>query len=195
MIFNLSNIPNIQCPKPVRLVVIDVDGVLCKGKTYDKNGDCVSKSFVDTDFTAIKRFRALGIPVVAITGDAWNEGFLKKRNIPYFISRQDDRHVSKEEFLPLILEQFKVELDDVIYIGDDLFDISIMEKLGRENSFCPIDSPNIVRDHCNEKYPIFVDGGCLATLFDMLEANNRIPKVPFHEIFPKILALDKHDKF
>lgn len=179
----------------VKLLVTDIDGVLCDRKSYNKDGECISKSFADTDFTSIKRFRALGIPVVAITGDPWNEGFLQKRKIPYFISRCDDKHISKEEFLPEIVEKFGVSLEETIYIGDDLFDISIMKYLGRENSFCPINSPRAVKEYCNDKYSIQIEGGCIANLFDMLEANKRIPFVPFWQIFPKMLELDREEKF
>lgn len=180
----------------VSLLVFDVDGVIHSGvKTYDKNGNCISKEFCDRDFSSLKRFRALGIPVVAITGDPWNEGFLQKRKIPYFISRIDDRHVSKEEFLPEILEKFNIPLEQIIYIGDDLFDISIMKILGRENSFSPCNSPKIVQDYCNDQFGAYAGADCISQLFDFLEAEGRIPKVPFEEVFPKMLELDKQEIF
>jgi 3-deoxy-D-manno-octulosonate 8-phosphate phosphatase (KDO 8-P phosphatase) len=180
--------------KKISLLIFDVDGVLHTGaKTYDKNGDCMSKEWNDRDFSSLKRFRALGIPVAAITGDSWNEGFLQKRKIPYFISRNDNNHISKENFLPVIIDQFKVRLDEIIYIGDDLFDISIMKVLGRENSFCPYNSPKIVQKHCNPYFSAHAGSDCISKLFDFLEDEDRIPKVPFEEIFPKMLALDKEE--
>lgn len=183
-------------PKKVSLVVFDIDGIMHSGdKTYDRDGNCISKTFNDRDFTTLKRFRALDIPVAAITGDPWNEGFLKKRKIDYFISRNLNKHIGKEAFLPIILDQFKVPQEEIIYIGDDLFDISIMKVLGRENSFCPIHSPNIVWNYCNEKFTASAGGDCISRLFDFLEDEGRIPKVSFEEVFPKMLALDHEEQF
>ena len=45
--------------KKVKLLILDVDGVLTDGKkTYNKNHEVLSKSFLCKDFTAIKRFMA-----------------------------------------------------------------------------------------------------------------------------------------
>lgn len=180
----------------VKLVIADFDGIYTDGtKTYDDEGWCVSKKMCDRDFSATKRFRALGIPVVVITGDEWNIDVLSKRKIPWYHSRIDNKHVPKESFLPKIQERFGISSADMIYIGDDLFDISIMKVLGRENSFCPINSPNIVLDHCNEKFTASAGGDCISRLFDFLEDEGRIPKIPFEEVFPKMLELDKQEIF
>ena len=44
----------------IKLVILDVDGVMTDGKKYyDRDGKVVIKNFCDKDWTAIKRFRAL----------------------------------------------------------------------------------------------------------------------------------------
>ena len=49
----------------IKLVILDVDGVLTDGKKYyNRDGDVVMKTFCDKDWTAIKRFKALGIKVL-----------------------------------------------------------------------------------------------------------------------------------
>ena len=61
-----------------RLIVIDVDGVMCNGKIYNYDGKAVGKIFNDLDWTTIKQFKALGLPVVFLTGDSFNRGIAKK---------------------------------------------------------------------------------------------------------------------
>lgn len=182
--------------KKIKILITDIDGILSSGqKIYDKDGNCIGKSFCDRDFTAIKRFRAIGIPVVAITGDEWNAGFLHKRNIPYYVNRNNGKHICKTTFLPEILENYNVSIEEVAYIGDDLFDIPMMRAVGQENAFCPDESPKIVRFFCNQKFYPFAGADCLSSLFDALESLDRIPRVSFDEVFPKILSLDEHEKF
>ena len=48
-------------------------------KYYDRDGNVVIKNFCDKDWTAIKRLRAIGIPVLFITGDPYNEMILSNR--------------------------------------------------------------------------------------------------------------------
>ena len=58
----------------IKLIVLDVDGVMTDGKKYyTREGKVVMKQFCDKDWTAIKRFRALGVNVVFLTGDPFNE--------------------------------------------------------------------------------------------------------------------------
>ena len=57
----------------IKLIILDVDGVLTDGKKYyNREGEVLMKTFCDKDWTAIKRFRALGITVIFLTGDPFN---------------------------------------------------------------------------------------------------------------------------
>ena len=63
----------------VKLLAIDVDGVLTDGKKYyNRDGKVEMKTFCDKDWTAIKRFRALGVNVIFLTGDPFDFSFLGK---------------------------------------------------------------------------------------------------------------------
>ena len=69
----------------IKLVILDVDGVMTDGKKYyDRDGNVVMKNFCDKDWTAVKRFRAIGIPVVFLTGDPFNAKILSNRNLLAF---------------------------------------------------------------------------------------------------------------
>ena len=76
----------------IKLLILDVDGILTDGrKYYGIDGMPFAKIFCDKDFTAIKRFRALGINVIFLTGDAKvNEKIGINRNIPVYLSRSPE---------------------------------------------------------------------------------------------------------
>ena len=74
----------------LKLLILDVDGILTDGKKYyDKTGMPQFKIFCDKDWTTIKRFKAIGVSVVFLTGDPFNETIGIKRNIPVIVNRKD----------------------------------------------------------------------------------------------------------
>jgi len=178
----------------VKLIILDIDGVMTDGrKYYNQDGDVEYKTFCDKDWTAIKRFIAIGIPVVFLTGDAnINMKTVKNRQIPIFLNRISQNTIPKEEFLPKFEEMFKCKSSEMVYFGDDLFDIGIMKAVG--HPFCTNDSPRMVKSHA---YSIRVDGGhnAVAALFDILEEREEIPVVPYEEVIKKIYSLDAKEKF
>ena len=106
----------------IKLVILDVDGVMTDGKKYyDRDGNVVIKNFCDKDWTAIKRLRAIGIPVLFITGDPYNEMILSNRNLPTVVNRGEGFHRDKVNFLPDVLKEYNVTSEEVTYRGVDLF--------------------------------------------------------------------------
>lgn len=130
----------------LKLVVIDIDGVMCNGKTYNQEHDCIAKQFNDLDFTAIKHFGAVGVNVVFLSGDEFNAGMAKKRNVPFYHSRSDAGQINKSEMLDKIMLEFNVTVGEVAAIGDDYFDLPLLERV--TIAFCPSNSPQRVRDCC-----------------------------------------------
>ena len=84
----------------IKLLILDVDGILTDGKKYYNNkGDVVMKTFCDKDWTAIKRFKALGTNVVFLTGDPFNKAIAKNRNIDVYINRKSGKHTDKSKYV------------------------------------------------------------------------------------------------
>jgi len=127
------------------LIVLDVDGVLTDGKKYyDNTGKGIYKTFNDKDFTAIKQFKANGWDIVFLSGDTnVNEAVANNRNIDFFNNRDSGGMVDKATYIPKFETRYNVESLDMVYVGDDVFDINIMNQVGY--SFCPSDSPNSVK--------------------------------------------------
>ena len=177
----------------IKLIILDVDGVMTDGKKYyDRDGNVMMKNFCDKDWTAVKRFRAIGIPVVFLTAYAFNAKILSNRNIPYVVNRGAGFHRDKKNFLGEILEEYGCKSWDVVYLGDDLFDFGIMDIVGHPYSMA--DSPSMLQDI---SVPLSCKGGenAIMYLFEDLEKLELIPRVPYDVVMDKIYELDLKEKF
>jgi YrbI family 3-deoxy-D-manno-octulosonate 8-phosphate phosphatase len=136
----------IEAMNKIGLVILDIDGVLSDGKKYyGTDGMPFLKTFCDKDFTAIKRLKGSGVDVCFLSGDnRINEAMAKNRNIDFYYARGKD----KAHFLPLISETYNIPTEDMVYVGDDLFDLTIMEAVG--HSYCPKDSCKKIKELCGE---------------------------------------------
>jgi len=174
----------------IKLLLIDCDGIIFPNKIYGKDGLCIGKSAKDLDFTAIKRFQAAGVSVEAITGDSWNAAILENRNIPYILSRGKN----KEDFLPEICDRYNVSPSDVAYIGDDIFDIGLLQRVGFP--FAPFDATKDVF-RMTDALKLLSKGGdnVLDELFYYLRDSSLIRHLSFEEEYKKILQLDDRQKF
>ena len=124
----------------MKLIILDIDGVMTDGKKfYTGEGNVLCKQYNDKDFTAIKRFLALDINVCFLSGDIWNKTMADMRNIKFYSGRQKNGNLSKLQILDIILKDYSVNKEDVIYVGDDIFDIEVLSVV--KEGFCPKDSP------------------------------------------------------
>lgn len=177
----------------IKLIILDVDGVLTDGKKYyDKEGTVRMKTFCDKDWTAIKRFRALGIQVIFLTGDPFNVTIANNRNIDVIVNRQNGTHTDKADYLDEICSEYNVKPEEIVFVGDDIFDIKLMQKVG--HGYSPWDAPEVVRDHSKS---LMEDGGqnVVMALFDILNGDGLLPKFDFDEHLQKVYELDLKEKF
>lgn len=147
------------------LLILDVDGVLTDGtKEYDKEHNVLSKKFLCKDFTAIKRFIAAGIQVVMISGDEWNRTMAEKRNIDFHCSRGSDLSLDKSRYLEMFAKKYNVDIEDMAYVGDDYFDLSMFQALNF--TYCPSDAPEIIKKHAKYTFSNAGGQGVLVELYD-----------------------------
>lgn len=177
----------------LKLIILDIDGVLTDGcKYYDKNGIVQLKTFCDKDWTAIKRFKTLNIPVIFLTGDTFNTEIAKKRNIEIFVNRDNGSHVDKVKYLPILCSKYNVTTDNILYIGDDIFDVQLLNAV--KFKFCPADAVSEVK---KVAHTLKNKGGnnVIAELFEYLELAGSLPKYEFHEHLTKVYEIDIKEKF
>jgi 3-deoxy-D-manno-octulosonate 8-phosphate phosphatase (KDO 8-P phosphatase) len=131
----------------IKLLILDIDGVLTSGKkSYGQDGKIISKEFNDKDFTAIKRIKASGIPVVFLSGDKnINESVAQNRNIDFFHSIINGQ-LNKASFVTVLCRNYRVKPEEIAYVGDDLFDLEIIELVGYK--YCPYDAIDDLKNIC-----------------------------------------------
>lgn len=127
-------------PWNITTIILDVDGVMTNGKkTYDSEGNCVSKEFCDKDWTAIKRMQSAGLRVIMASADGWNEKIAIQRKVE-FIKTYTVGNYSKYN----VVKGRGVDLSKSIYIGDDYYDIELLANCA--GSWCPSDAIPEVQD-------------------------------------------------
>lgn len=112
----------------IRLLVLDVDGVLTDGRlAYDSDGR-ESKSFHVRDGYGIQQVIAAGIAVAVISGrhsPAAAARLSELRVLHVFLGRNDKRQV-----LDQLLAELGIPVAQVACVGDDVTDLGIMSLAG-----------------------------------------------------------------
>jgi 3-deoxy-D-manno-octulosonate 8-phosphate phosphatase (KDO 8-P phosphatase) len=172
----------------IKLLILDVDGVLTDGtKVYDIHHNVLSKRFVCKDFTAIKRFIAAGVNVIMLSGDAFNERMAKKRNIDFYCSRNKDLSLDKSRYVEIFSDKYNIPAENMAFVGDDYFDLSIFRKL--DHTFCPNDSPNIIKKHASVTLKSDGGSGVIVELYDLFESSGWLKEASEDAV----AALDKKE--
>jgi 3-deoxy-D-manno-octulosonate 8-phosphate phosphatase (KDO 8-P phosphatase) len=169
----------------IKLLLSDIDGVLTDGKkTYNNNGICIGKTFNDKDWTGFKKFKSSGVYVCLISGDEFiNRILTKNRNIDFIFSNKKNKRL----FLNDICHNYKVEKEEILYIGDDIFDISIMKECGYKA--CPKNSSSEILAIASIILGTGGDG-IINELFDICLKKSLVD--PYDII--KLSELDKNEK-
>lgn len=168
-----------------KLLILDVDGVLTTGlKTYDINGSVISKTFGDRDFTAIKQFICAGVKTIFLSGDQQvNSAVANDRGIPFFYSRRDSGQLSKADCAKEILEKYKINVEETIFMGDDLFDVE-MRSFCRFMA-CPANSHYLMRRNSDLILNASSGYGCVQELFEYMISKSLIEEPTKESVIKK----------
>jgi 3-deoxy-D-manno-octulosonate 8-phosphate phosphatase (KDO 8-P phosphatase) len=116
----------------VRLLLMDVDGVLTDGKLYNVPGPdgkmAETKGFDSQDGIALQWMARIGIPAGLISGRVSPATDERARQCKFKYVYQG--HTEKIPILQEILADAKVDPSEVAYIGDDLTDVVVMRRVG-----------------------------------------------------------------
>jgi 3-deoxy-D-manno-octulosonate 8-phosphate phosphatase (KDO 8-P phosphatase) len=112
----------------VRLLCVDVDGVLTDaGMYYGPDGE-VLKKFNTRDGMGLGRVREVGVAVAIISGE--DSAIVHARAAKLKIDEVFSGVADKLSVVKDLAAQHGLELSEVAYIGDDLNDMSAMECVG-----------------------------------------------------------------
>lgn len=124
-------------PKNIKLVVLDVDGTMTDGGMYyTESGDQIKK-FNSKDGLAIKRRAADGL-MFGIISHAFRSEAIAQRAKLLSIQKVHVGQEKKSDVLAAWCNELGISMTQVAYVGDDINDLDIMEKVGF--SACPSDS-------------------------------------------------------
>ena len=114
--------------KKIKVLLLDVDGVLTDGRiVYDSRGRD-SKFFDVHDGMGVNLLHKCGIPVVLITAKGSRAIGPRARDMK--IDRVYENVSPKVSVLPQLLARYKVSAEEFCFVGDDLVDICLMRKVG-----------------------------------------------------------------
>ncbi|MCE0494058.1 3-deoxy-manno-octulosonate-8-phosphatase KdsC [Vibrio salinus] len=114
--------------KNVKLLICDVDGVLSDGLIYMGNQGEELKTFHTLDGYGIKSILNAGIEVAIITGKTSKivENRMSTLGVSLVYQGQSDKLLAFSD----ICSKLAIRPEEMAYIGDDLFDWPVMEKVG-----------------------------------------------------------------
>lgn len=139
--------------KKIKLLAFDVDGVMTDGSvTYDENG-VEYKTFNVKDGHGIVRMNKSGFITAVIT--ARNNGTVEHRAKNLNITEIHQGCMVKLPVLEELLKKYNLTFENVSYMGDDLPDIPILQKVGL--ACCPNDAMGEVKEICD--FVSHKDGG------------------------------------
>jgi 3-deoxy-D-manno-octulosonate 8-phosphate phosphatase (KDO 8-P phosphatase) len=117
-----------QRAKEVRLLLLDVDGVLTDGRIiYDSRGQEI-KCFNIKDGQGIRLLQEAGLEVGILSGRKSSAVRLRAKDLGIRILRQDVHDKAKD--LARILRQEKLKPEQIGFVGDDLVDLPVFQCVG-----------------------------------------------------------------
>ena len=123
------NIANNQlAAKKIRILVLDVDGVLTDGSIYYSNSGDELKAFNIQDGLGIKLLQGADIEVAIITGRSSN--LLSRRTNELGIDRVVQGREDKLTALNELLADDSYTMNEIAYMGDDLPDLAVIRRVG-----------------------------------------------------------------
>mgnify|MGYP003661542764 FL=1 len=112
----------------VRLLALDVDGVLTDGRLYFQADGIEIKAFHTQDGHGLKLLKRVGIHVALITGR--DSPMVSQRAAALGIDHVHQGCEDKLITLRSLCQRLDIELDQVAYCGDDLPDLSAIKRCG-----------------------------------------------------------------
>lgn len=112
----------------IRLIVLDVDGVLTDGRLYYGPDGEALKAFDVRDGHGIKVGQLAGLEFAIVTGR--RSGIVAARAEELGIREVHQRIFDKSAMLDEILGRVGIGLEETCFVGDDLIDVPAMRRVG-----------------------------------------------------------------
>ena len=118
----------IEKAKKIKLLILDVDGVLTDGRLFFDDQGKEYKCFHARDGHGIKLLRQTGVEVAVISGRKSNSVALRMKSLG--VEHVYQGHENKIAAFNEIIQSLSVSPEQVAHMGDDLLDLPIMVRVG-----------------------------------------------------------------
>ncbi len=118
----------VEKAKKLKLLILDVDGVLTDGKLFFDNQGNEYKSFHARDGHGIKLLRQTGVEVAVISGRKSASVALRMKNLG--IEHVYQGHEHKVAAFNEIIEKLAITPEQAAHVGDDVLDLPVMIRAG-----------------------------------------------------------------
>ncbi len=126
----------------IKLLILDVDGVLTDGKiTYTESGEEI-KSFNVKDGLGIKLLQKAGIEVAIISGRKSKVTEIRANELG--IEKIFQGIADKKEIFNELINELKITKEETAFIGDDFNDVLLLKEVGY--SATVLNSPNELKE-------------------------------------------------
>ncbi len=124
----LSKVALTRQLKKIRLLILDVDGVLTDGRLFWIEGQGWTRYFHVHDGYGIRLLQKAGIQIAVFSGS-------KSKDIPERMKLLGISHAylgneNKTESLNDLVRVTQIRPNEMAFMGDDLFDIPVLKKVG-----------------------------------------------------------------
>ena len=126
----------------VRLLALDVDGILTDGRLYYDSAGNEMKAFSTRDGLGLRVLAQVGIELAIIT--ARRSGIVERRAAELGVARVYQGSIRKLDAFLELLESTGLDAAQVCYAGDDWLDLPILERAGL--AVTAADGDPLVRD-------------------------------------------------
>ncbi|MDR4507135.1 MAG: HAD-IIIA family hydrolase [Candidatus Brocadiaceae bacterium] len=114
--------------KNIRLVIVDVDGVLTDGTLYIDSQGSETKAFNVLDGTGIKYLHRVGIKTAIISGRTSKSVTYRAKELDICDVYQGQKN--KLDAYGKLREKYSLRDEEICYIGDDLIDLPLFYRVG-----------------------------------------------------------------
>ncbi len=135
----------------IRLLILDVDGVLTDGSLYLGDNGVEYKTFFSRDGMGMKLLMVAGLDLAVISG---RDSILVQDRMAALGVRHV--HLGEERKLPIyqdLLRQLGLGEQQVAYMGDDVLDLPVMIRVGLAMSVADADPAVRGASHWCSQYP------------------------------------------
>ena len=123
-----GNISPKKIARDIKLLILDVDGVLTDGSIILDNDGNEYKAFHVRDGHGIRMLHTAGINVAIITGR--HSKVVERRAHELGITEVFQKCFDKKVAYAHLLERYSLKAEEVAYVGDDIIDTPIMALVG-----------------------------------------------------------------